>query len=658
MEHEATKILIFDMEGVVVTSWHGFFRLIPDMKDLPQDKLEQIWEGVVADFNLNKLSEEEFINHIKKVSGTAASSKEIRAAIMSTVSEIAGMRYLISELKTKYKVALLTNYSKPWFEELNTRFGFRKLFDRVFISGYTGIRKPDRDAYTQVSEAFGVMPNECLFIDDREKLVVGAKSAGMDAIKFENVVQLSDYMKEKLGFKFGEPLHIFRSYDVRGIYNLDLNPETAMRIGRAIGTYLKRGSRITIAKDYRNGGSALHDAFIEGALSTGIDVVDIGTLPTPIFYHSIIHGEFDGGAMITASHNPPMWNGFKMCRKNADIISEEHGMEELRDIFANREFVEGNGEILQYKNAIDDYILHVTSKIKLKRKLRVVLDPGNGTWSGIAKRIFEKLGCEVIEINGTPDGNFSARGPDPNNFALTKLKEEVIKHSADFGAGFDADGDRAGFVNEKGEYVGTADMVLPLFALYLLGNKIKGAKVIYDIPCSTVIEETINALGGIPTLSRTGHSHIMTKMVEENAILGGEYSNHIYFPDNFNLDDGAYAAMKMAELISNQPEPLSVLMSKVANYPKVPITEIYCPDDLKFKVVEAAKQKLRTMGFGKIIDIDGVKAFDDSGWVLVRASNTMPQIKINSEGKTNEDAVRLFEMSRTIVMEEISKKML
>lgn len=658
MERSDIKVLIFDMEGVVTTSWHNFFRLIPDMRSLPEDRLELIWEGKVAEFNLGKISEEEFIKHIIEVSKTSASPKEIKNAISATVAEMAGMRYVISELRAKYKVALLTNYSKPWFEEVNTRFGFRKLFDQVFVSGYTGIRKPDAEAYTQVSESFGVMPNECLFIDDREKIVAGAKSAGMNAIKFENVVQLSEYLKKTLEFKFGEPLHIFRSYDVRGIYNLDLNLDIATGIGKSIGTYLKKGSTITIAKDYRNGGSVLHDAFVSGALSTGINVVDIGTLPTPIFYHSIIHGKLDGGAMITASHNPPMWNGFKMCRKNADIISEEHGMEELRDIFSKKEFAQGKGEISQYKGAIEDYISHVTSTVRLKRKLKVVLDPGNGTWSGIAKRIFEKLGCEVIEINGTPDSNFSARGPDPNDLALTKLKEEVIKQSADFGAGFDADGDRAGFVNEKGKYVGTADMVLPLFASYLLGEKVRGAKVIYDIPCSAVIEETINSLGGIPTLSRTGHSHIMTKMVEEKAILGGEYSNHIYFPDNFNLDDGAFAAMKMAELLSNQPEPLSVLMSKVANYPKVPITEIYCPDDLKFKVVESAKQKLRTMGFNKIIDIDGVKAFDNSGWVLVRASNTMPQIKINSEGKTKEDAARLFEMSRAIVIEEISKKML
>lgn len=664
MAQEKIKVLIFDMEGVVVTPWHAFSKFLPDTKDLSEAELLKIWNDPLIvesnpQFNYGRMSEDDFIKFVKKAFVTSATKADIKMAINTAVVETPGIRYLISELRKKYKVALLTNFSKEWFEEYNTRFGFRKLFDSVFVSGYTGIRKPDVKAYVQVSEAFHVEPEECLFIDDDEIKIEGAKKAGMSTVKFVDVVQLNNHLKKELKIEFPEPLHIFRSYDIRGIYGLDLNDEIGANIGKSLGTYIGAGKSFILAIDYRKSSPNLHDALLSGVLSVGTNVIDIGILPTPIFYFSIVHKETNGGVMITASHNPPMWNGFKMCREGAEMIAEDHGIEKVKEIFAKKKFEESDskGTTTKYSRAVEDYTNHVLRNIKLKRGLRVVLDPGNGTWCGIAKDIFEKLGCEVIEINGKPDSNFSSRGPDPNDFALAGLKKRVVEVSADFGAGFDTDGDRAGMVNEKGEYVGTSDMLLPLYASYLLENKMKGAKVVYDTPCSTVIEEVINKLGATPLMNRTGHSHMMTRMMNEKAILGGEYSNHIYFPENFNLDDGCYAASKMAELLSQHSEPLSKLMSSIPHYPAVPIKEIYCPDEFKFEVVKSVKKRFESSDFQKIIDIDGAKAFTKRGWVLVRASNTMPQVKVNSEGKTKEDAAELFDMASRIVIDEIAKRM-
>ncbi|MDE1824916.1 MAG: HAD-IA family hydrolase [Candidatus Micrarchaeota archaeon] len=652
------KLIIFDLERVIVTSWHDFYKFVPDLQNVSHDKLKDILDGGKnTQFNRGEISEQEFLEAIKQSIGTTTSTKQIKNAIEASVTEIAGIRYIVSELKGKYKLALLSNFPKVWFDELNTRFGLRRLFDEVFVSGYTGVRKPDPNAYKQVLYHFGISGEETLFIDDKEMHTEGAKQLGIQTIVFRDVVQLSDELRHRFGITFSEPLHIFRSYDVRGIFNLDLSERIAEDIGKSLGTYIGIGKTISVARDYRNGGGRLHRAFVEGVLSTGVNVVDHDHIPTPIFYFSIIHEGLDGGAMITASHNPPMWNGFKMCGKGAEMISEEHGMEELREIFVNKKFNSGQkGKHSAYSRIVEDYTEHVLETVKLSRKLKVVLDPGNGTWCGIAKKVFEKLGCEVIEMNGHPNGSFPGRGPDPNNLMLSGLKADVVKHKADFGAGYDADGDRASFIDDTGNYVGTADKIVPIFASFLLSDKVKGGKVIYDVPCSTAIEEVIRSLDGIPIMNRTGHSHIMARMVEESAILGGEYSNHIYFPENFNLDDGAFASMKMAELLSKKAESLSALSSRIPSYPAIPIREVYCPDDAKFEVVKALRPRFEALGFERIIDIDGVKAFNDDGWVLARASNTMPQIKINSEGKSADTAQELFDIANRIVIEEIAKR--
>jgi phosphomannomutase len=451
-----------------------------------------------------------------------------------------------------------------------------------------------------------------------------------------------------------EVLHIFRSYDVRGVYGKDVTEGVASRIGAALAGFIGTGKTVCVARDYRVSGEQLKDAFSQGALSSGLNVVDLGIVPVPIFYNAIIAKGFDGGAMVTASHNPPEWNGFKLCKKNADSISEGEGMERLRDLFASNPGSHSPGKLSSMGGLVDAYYGHVQGNIKIGRRLRIVLDPGNGAWSGVAKELFGRLGCDVVEMNGQPDGNFPGRGPDPNDRALEGLKKRVLAERADFGVGLDGDGDRAGFVDDKGRYIGNGSMLIAIFAKYYLKGH-RDAKIVHDVPCSMAVDEVVRAAGGETFVSKTGHTNVQRDMARESALLGGEYSNHLFFSDNYCLDDGFYAAAKMAEVVSNGTERLSDLADSIPHYPAVPVEEIACPDALKFRVVEAAKARLATLGFERILDIDGIKAFRDGGWVLVRASNTMPQIKINSEGREMQTALGLFELAKGIVVEEIGK---
>ncbi|MDE1857060.1 MAG: HAD-IA family hydrolase [Candidatus Micrarchaeota archaeon] len=648
------KLAIFDIEDVVIGSWHGFNRLIPDIADMSHEKLNEITEGEkMREFQYGKLSEAEFLSWIKSYSGTKASTAEIQNAIRACQAELPGTRYILGELrKNGWKLAFLSNNGKEWIDYMKMRYGLHKLVEKVYVSCYTGIKKPNKEAYLQVAKDFGVQPSECLFIDDKERNAKGAIEAGMNAFVYKGPVGLYAELTSKYGARFSLPTHIFRSYDVRGIYKLDLDEQLAIRIGKSFGTYIGAGKKVCVGMDYRNGGESLKAAFVQGVRSVGVDVIDLGIVSTPIFYFSIVHKNLDGGAMVTASHNPPMWNGFKLCEKGAEIVSEGRGMERLKEIFTKGEFGGGHDGSLAKSEIIPDYGKHVAEKARITKRLKVVVDPGNGSWCRIAADIFRNMGCDVAEINGNPDPNFTARGPDPNYLALNGLKAEVLKRSADFGVGFDSDGDRAGFIDDKGRFVGSAS-IIPIFSSYVLGKR-KG-KVIYDVPCTSVIEEVVRKSGGIPIMNRTGHSHITSRMMEESAVFGAEYSNHIYFPENYNFDDGCFAALKMGEVVSSTGKSLSQLVDEFPIYPAVPIEEVYCPDELKFKVVENIKPKFRSSGFDKIVDIDGIKAFKGDGWVLVRASNTMPQVKVNSEARTKEEAKELFEFGKSVLIDEISK---
>lgn len=451
------------------------------------------------------------------------------------------------------------------------------------------------------------------------------------------------------------PESIFRAYDIRGVYGKDLTEEVSMDIGRAFGTYLGgKGKEIVAGRDVRLSGNILKSAFVRGVLSTGCHVQDIGIVPTPVLYFTIVHHEKDGGVMVTASHNPPEWNGFKLCRERGLLIAQGMGMEEIKEITVAERFRLGPpGKLGRYDRALSEYSNFVASKIEMKRKLRVAMDLGNGSCTLIAPELFRNLDLEVVALNTEPDGNFPAHLPEPTEEALDELKKIVVRDGADFGVGYDGDGDRALFIDEKGRIV-PGDTALVILARPYLERR-RGAKVVYEVSCSSSVEEMIRAYGGVPVVSRVGHAYIMDKMIQEDALLGGEVSSHIYFADVYGFDDAVYASLKMAELLSKTDRKLSEIVASIPRYPSTPVRNYDCPDEKKFKVVEKIKEEVKKKGY-KINTIDGVKVIEQNGWFLVRASNTLPQIRMVAEAKSEAELKRLTSLAERMILQKVQEE--
>jgi phosphomannomutase len=356
--------------------------------------------------------------------------------------------------------------------------------------------------------------------------------------------------------------------------------------------------------------------------------------------------------MVTASHNPPEWNGFKLCREKGLIVGQGFGMEELKEVVKRKKFVKPatSGKRETYGGIIGEYSRFILDKIKFGRKLRVVLDTGNGTTGMIAPKLFRQLGCEVTVLNEELDGRFPYRSPEPTPEALQQLRSEVKKTGADFGVGYDGDGDRSVFVDDKGRIL-TGDIVSIIFAKALI--KKAWNKVVYDVSCSLAVEESIRASGGVPVVEKVGRPFMMERVLRENAIFGGERSGHFYFLDIYGIDDGTYASLKMAEIISKGRESLSQMVDAVPQYYSSTVN-MACSDEHKFKVTEKTKEFFEKLGY-KIVQIDGVKAYDEEGWVLMRPSNTEPLIRVFVEGKTKRKHEQLLSLARKVLKEEIEK---
>ncbi|MBI4010511.1 MAG: phosphoglucosamine mutase [Candidatus Aenigmarchaeota archaeon] len=447
--------------------------------------------------------------------------------------------------------------------------------------------------------------------------------------------------------------HIFRAYDIRGIFGKDLTTEIAENIGKAFGTYIGSGKEIIVGRDARLSGEVLKAALIKGLISVGCNVIDVGIVTTPVVYFSIEYLKKDGGVMITASHNPPEWNGFKLCGKNGISISESLGLEKVKEIFIEQKFDTTKKGSISHREIVDEYIKFVVGKVKLKKKLKVVLDTGNGVCALTAPSILERLGCDVVTINKELDGRFPNRSPDPTEAALEALRSVVLEEKADVGIAFDGDGDRVAFVDEKGRYISSGNVTIPIFASSILKAN-KNSKIVFDVCCSNAVEEIIKAHNGIPLVNRVGRAYIRNRMLEEGAIFGGEHSNHLFFSDIFSFDDGVFAGVKMVELLSNSDKPISSFVDAIPIYPSISVKEIVCPDNFKFNIMKNLKKRFSGLGH-KIIDLDGIKIINSDGWVLIRPSNTLPAIKINSEAKTMDKAKELFSFAENIVREEIAE---
>jgi len=436
---------------------------------------------------------------------------------------------------------------------------------------------------------------------------------------------------------------IFRAYDIRGVFGEDLTEEVATRIGAAFAIFLGEDKEVLVARDVRLSGEKLREALVSGLLS-GCDATDVGIVPTPLLYFAVNHLQKDAGIMITASHNPPEWNGFKAFSRKGSIYGKD--MEKVKQI-AKKVDLESlgkkRGRLRSYKRIIQEYMDFAVNKIEIERKLKVVADTANGTCGLVAPTLFKRLGCKILTLNQNPDGTFPAHLPEPKEETLGELKREVVKNKADLGVGYDGDGDRAVFVDEKGNVI-PGDLTLMVFAQDVL-QKSKGAKIVYELSCSMAVEEYVKELGGIPIVERIGHTFIMGRMIEENALFGGEKSSHFYFSECYGVDDAVFASLRMAEILSKSSEKLSEIVDSLPKYPSIYEKNFECPDNLKFVAIEKLRARFKDYGL-TILDMDGVKLLDKDGWVLLRPSNTEPIIRVSAEAKTEEKLEELYEFAR------------
>lgn len=442
--------------------------------------------------------------------------------------------------------------------------------------------------------------------------------------------------------------HIFRAYDIRGIFNRDLTEGVAVQIGAAFAKFLDGGT-IVVGRDVRISGEQLRDALVLG-LASRCNVTDVGVLPTPLLYFATKILEKDAGIMVTASHNPPIWNGFKAFSGHGGSIYGKD-METIRDFakqINHKAFAKSSGRAVIHEGIISKYHDFVQKKTCVERKLNVVADTTNGTCGLVTPALFERMGVNIFTLNKEPDGTFPAHLPVPKAETLGELMKEVVKRKADFGVGYDGDGDRAVFVDEKGNLV-PGDLTLLVFAKSFLEDN-PGGKVVYELTCSMAVEEYIKQLGGIPIVERVGHTFIMDKMIKEKALLGGEKSSHFYFADVFGMDDGTFASMKLAEILSKTDRKLSEIVAALPHYPTVYEENFDCPDSKKFAIIEKIRNRFKENGL-ETLDIDGVKLIEEDGWVILRASNTEPVVRISAEARTEEKLKELYDLA----VEELKK---
>ncbi|MBW1782857.1 MAG: phosphomannomutase/phosphoglucomutase [Deltaproteobacteria bacterium] len=424
---------------------------------------------------------------------------------------------------------------------------------------------------------------------------------------------------------------IFREYDIRGIVDKDFDLSDVERLGRGFGTYLSKhgGKTAVVARDCRLSSAGIRDAFMKGVVAAGIHVTDVGVCPTPLLYFAIRHLETDGGLMITASHNPPEYNGFKVCLGQDTIFGEE--IQRFREVIESGQFTRGDGSYKEYE-IIPRYCEHLLSRLKLERPVRLAVDAGNGTGGLAAVPLLERLGCDMVTLFIEPDGNFPNHDPDPTvPENMTLLSETVVKEKLELGIAFDGDADRLGVVDEEGHIV-WGDMLMVIFARDILKNN-PGATFIGDVKCSQVMYDDIRAQGGNPIMWKTGHSLIKWKLKEEKALLAGEMSGHLFFADRyFGYDDAIYGACRLLELISRQQRPLSRYLMDLPKVYNTPEIRVKCPESQKFKLVERVKEILKKDS--EIVDIDGVRIAFPDGWGLVRASNTSPVLVLRFEAQS------------------------
>ncbi len=445
---------------------------------------------------------------------------------------------------------------------------------------------------------------------------------------------------------------IFREYDIRGIVDKDLNFEYVYDIGRAIGTYaIGHGVHtMTLGMDCRLSSPQYHNALQKGINSTGIDIVDVGLCATPMLYFSIHHFNAGGGVMVTGSHNPPEFNGLKICIGPDTIYG--HEIQELRKITTGGKYITGTGSS-RFEDISKPYEDHLFHNVNVKEGLNIVIDGGNGVGGLFALPLFKRLGCHVTDIYCEPDGHFPNHFPDPTiPENLAELIALVKKKKAAAGIAYDGDADRIGVITDRGDIL-WGDELLLLFSRSIL-QKSPGATIIGEVKCSQKLYDDIEKRGGRPIMWKAGHSLIKSKMRVEKALLAGEMSGHLFFADRyFGFDDAIYTSIRLLEIISSSGKKISEILSDVPHTFATPEIRVDCPDHIKFQVVDEIKSHF--MQHYRIIDVDGVRIPFGDGWGLARASNTQPVIVLRFEALSEERLQVIQETMENVLQNVITK---
>lgn len=447
--------------------------------------------------------------------------------------------------------------------------------------------------------------------------------------------------------------NIFREYDIRGIVGEQLTDETVAVLGKAIGTffYQNGAKRIAIGYDARKSSPRFCRLLTESFNQTGCDAVLIGMVPTPVLYHTVFTKSVDGGVMITGSHNPPDHNGFKICLGKSTLFGSQ--IQEIKEIALSGDFSSGDGTVKTIE-VLDDYIADIVSKIDLgPRKLKAVVDGGNGMGGVTAIPVYRALGVELVELFTEPDSSFPNHHPDPTVIEnLQDTINAVLETKADIGIAFDGDGDRIGIVDETGRII-WGDELMVLLSRTILKDR-PGATIIAEVKCSQNLFDDIEKHGGVPIMWKAGHSLIKAKMKETNAALAGEMSGHIFFADRFyGFDDATYAGARVMEILSKTDKKLSELLGDLPETFSTPELRVDCSDETKFDVVKKIAAEFSKTN--EVITIDGVRIIFEHGWGLVRASNTQAILVLRFEADSDEHLAEIRQVVESKVNEFISE---
>ncbi len=428
---------------------------------------------------------------------------------------------------------------------------------------------------------------------------------------------------------------VFREYDIRGVADRDLPSPSVELLGQAVGTVLRRrgGKRAQVGADCRLSSPRLREAIITGLRRAGCDVEDLGTVPTPVTYHSVLQSQADGGVMVTGSHNPADYNGFKIMVGSTTIHGDE--IQHVRHLMETGDLEQGAGGLTQV-DAVSPYVEDIAARFQFPQRTKVVFDGGNGTAGPVLQRLLERLNIEPVAMYFDMDGHFPNHHPDPTvpEF-LEHLQDAVRASGASLGIAFDGDSDRIGAVDENGTVV-YGDMLMLIFAREILKQQ-PGATFIGEVKCSQILYDRLSSLGGNPIMWKTGHSLIKAKMKEERAALAGEMSGHMFFADRYyGYDDALYAALRLVEVVSASGQPLSAQLADIPKTHTTPELRMDSEDHVKFAVVAETARLLKERG-ETVIEIDGARAIFEHGWGLVRASNTQPVLVMRFEAQTPEE---------------------